>query len=309
MKGMVFTYRITCWSLLSLLTLFADSLFAQQEWSYTQYQFNLYDANSAYAGNHQTMSMAVRHRSQWIGLEGAPVTDQISVHAPLVGNRLGVGLRVVSDLIGARKQQLFRTSAAYKLEALRGQVAFAITAGVLRSAVDRSELIAFDMNDAQLLQIGAAHVTPVFGAALFYASKRLFIGAETGSLNRPANSSAEGSMARLYRNANLIAGLMQPIGESDALEFSTQTKWSEGRQRQSEVNVQYLYHNKFRLGAGYRFGSAWQMLFSWMVNEQFRIGMSYDNTLGQLMNCNQSSAELFLGYTLHKRAAGAVRYF
>ena len=309
MRRLSWTYRIVCCALLCALNLGFGNLNAQQEWSYTQYQFNLYDANSAYAGNHQTLSMAVRHRSQWIGMEGAPVTDQLSVHAPLAGNRLGVGFRVVSDRIGARKQQLFKTSAAYKIETLGGQIAVGITAGLLRSSIERSDLTAFDMNDAQLMQLGVAQVTPVVGAAFFYSAKRVFFGAETGSLNRPSMSDAEGSLARLYRNANAVAGYMQPVGESDLLEVSTQIKWSEGQQWHSEINAQYLYRNKFRLGAGYRLGSAWQMLFSWMVNEQLRIGMSYDNTLGSRMTCNQSSAELFIGYTLHKRTAGAVRYF
>jgi type IX secretion system PorP/SprF family membrane protein len=309
MRGLTFTYRIVCCTLFCALNLGFSNLNAQQEWAYTQYQFNLYDANSAYAGNHQTFSMAVRHRSQWIGMDGAPVTEQLSIHAPLAGNRLGVGFRVVSDRIGARKQQLFKSSAAYKIETMRGQLAVAITAGLLRSSIERSDLTAFDMNDAQLMQLGVAQITPVVGAAFFFTTKRVFVGAETGSLNKASLSEAEGSLARLYRNANILAGLMQPIGESDALEVSTQVKWSEGQQWQSEINAQYLYRNKFRIGAGYRVGAAWQMLFSWMVNEQFRIGMSYDNALGKRMNANQSSAELFLGYTLHKRTAGAVRYF
>jgi len=154
---------------------------AQQEWSYTQYQFNLYDANSAYAGNHQTLSMSARHRAQWIGMEGAPVTDQISVHAPLAGNRIGVGMRIVTDKIGARRQQLFKTSVAYKVSTASGQIALGITAGLLRSAIERQDLNAFDMNDAQLAQMGVAHVTPVFGAAFLYSSHRFFIGAESGS--------------------------------------------------------------------------------------------------------------------------------
>jgi len=309
MVGMFSTYRIAFGFLLCTWILGVRVAHAQQEWSYTQYQFNLYDANSAYAGNHQTLSLGIRHRSQWIGMEGAPITDQVSIHAPLAGNRLGVGMRVVSDRIGARKQQLMKSSAAYKLETMRGQISIALTVGVLRSGIDRTDLTPHDLNDAQLMQLGPAQVTPVFGAAVFYSTKRVFVGAESGSLNRPAISHAEGSLARLYSHANVVAGFMQPVGESDVLEVSTQAKWSEGSRLQTEVNLQYLYHDKFRLGAGYRFGSAWQMLFSWMVNDQFRIGMSYDNTLGRLMNCNQSSAELFLGYTLHKRTAGAVRYF
>jgi type IX secretion system PorP/SprF family membrane protein len=309
MTRLKLTYREIIWVVLCIVASGRNAASAQQEWSYTQYQFNLFDANSAYAGNHQTLSLAVRHRSQWIGLEGAPVTEQFSAHAPLMGNRLGVGLRVVSDRIGARKQQLFKSSVAYKLQTMRGQFAVGITAGFLRSSIERGDLTAFDMNDEQLLHVGVAQVTPVVGAAVFYTTNRAFFGAETGSLNRTSLSDAKGSFARLYRNANVIGGFIQPLGENDLIQVSSQLKWSEGQQLQSEVNAHYLYRNKYMVGAGYRFGSAWQMLASCMVNEQFRIGLSYDSTIGKLMRNNQSSAELFLGYTLRKRTSGVVRYF
>lgn len=293
----------------SMAAFLCSDVVAQQEWSYTQYQFNLFDANSAYAGSHQTLSVSLRHRSQWIGMEGAPTTDQISVHAPLAGNRLGVGLRIVSDRIGARKQQLMKTSVAYKLKGLNGQFAFGLTAGMLRNSIERNELNVYDVQDAQLAELGIAQLTPVIGAAVIYSSPRYFLGAESGFINRTSLTDSEGSLARIYRNANAIAGWINPIGENDLLEISAQVKWTEGNLWQTEINAQYLYKNRVWVGGGYRIGSAWQMLAAWSVNEQFRVGLSYDNTTGKLINCNQSSAELFLGYTLHKRIAGAVRYF
>ncbi len=309
MNWNLFCYRKAIGLTMLVIWLTAGSAYAQQEWSYTHYQFNLYDANSAYAGNHQTLSMAVRHRSQWIGLEGAPATDQVSLHAPVAGNRLGVGFRVVSDRIGARRQQLAKASVAYKLSLLNGQLAFGISGGMLRGSIERSELIAFDTNDAQLLQMGAARVTPVIGAAFMYNSKRMFFGVESGVLNQSSISASAGSLARLYRNLNVVGGYIQPIGDTDLLEISSQVKWSESMQWQVELNAQYLYRNKCWLGGGYRLQTAWQMLAAWMVNDHLRIGLSYDNAIGRIMTCNQSSAELFLGYTLQKRSPGSARYF
>jgi len=235
--------------LAGLVLLFTRTLNAQQEWSYTQYQFNLYDVNSAYAGNHQTLSAAVRHRSQWIGFEGAPATDQFSMHAPLAGSRIGIGMRVVSDRIGARRQQLLKSSAAYKIRVSKGTFSLALTAGLLRGCIDRSELTAQDMNDAQLAQLGAVQLTPMVGAAFLYSSNRIFLGAEAGALNQSSIGNTPGSLARIYRRVNAVAGYIFTMGESDVLELSTQLKWSEGMQLQAEVNAQYLYHNKCWLGA------------------------------------------------------------
>ena len=287
----------------------SQCVLAQQEWSYTQYQFNLFDANSAYAGDHQTLSASLRHRSQWIGMEGAPATDQLTLHTPLLRNHLGAGIRIVSDRIGARRQQSAKLSAAYKLKLHNARLSLAITGGMLRQYWDRNELQASDLNDAQLLQMNDAHLAPQLGAAVMYTSTRFFAGIGANSLNGVAMRSTSSSLARLYYNMNAVAGYIHPVSETDLLEISTQWKFSEGNIWQAEVNAQYLYRNKCWFGGGYRFESAWQVHGAWMVNELLRVGLSYDNTLGRVINRNQSSAELFLGYTLQKRAPGAVRYF
>lgn len=55
--------------------------------------------NPAYAGSRGVLSIAGLHRSQWIGLEGAPKTQTLNFHTP-VSDRVGIGLSIVNDEIG-----------------------------------------------------------------------------------------------------------------------------------------------------------------------------------------------------------------
>ena len=47
-------------------------------------------------------------RSQWTGIEGAPLTQTLSFNAPITSKNLGFGLSVLNDKIGSYKQYIIR---------------------------------------------------------------------------------------------------------------------------------------------------------------------------------------------------------
>ncbi|WP_299801331.1 PorP/SprF family type IX secretion system membrane protein, partial [uncultured Maribacter sp.] len=70
--------------------------YAQQDAQYTQYMYNTISVNPAYAGSRGVLSIAALHRSQWVGLDGAPTTQTLNFHTP-VSKNVGLGLSVVND--------------------------------------------------------------------------------------------------------------------------------------------------------------------------------------------------------------------
>ena len=77
---------------MGLLFLLVNSIFAQQEAQYSQYMYNTISVNPAYAGSRNVLSVLALHRSQWVGFEGAPTTQFVSIHAPIARKRIGVGV-------------------------------------------------------------------------------------------------------------------------------------------------------------------------------------------------------------------------
>jgi type IX secretion system PorP/SprF family membrane protein len=292
-----------------LCLLLVFSARAQQEWTHSQYQFNLFDVNAAYAGNHQTLSMAVRHRSQWIGLSGAPTSDQFSMHMPLAGDYAAAGMRVVSDRIGARLQLTAKATGVYKVRFRRGKLAFGLTGGVVRQCVDVGLLNAQDSDDALLAGLTDARMVPTLGASVMYTSSRLFLGLDASHLNRADWNYSTEPGSRMYRHYAMVAGIILPVGQEHLLEVSSLTKYAESGQWQTELNAQFLYRNRCWIGAGYRYRSAIQGLVAWMINDHLRAGLSYDYAVGRQFARPASSVEGFLGYTLQKRSAQSIRYF
>src|SRR5690606_12954190 len=90
------------------IALVLSSLFsyAQQDSQYTQYMYNTININPAYAGSRDAVSIFLLHRTQWVGLDGAPVTNNVSLHTPIGDSNFGVGLSFVNDRIGPTTENL-----------------------------------------------------------------------------------------------------------------------------------------------------------------------------------------------------------
>ena len=116
---------------IALLTMLSETAFAQQDAQYTQYMYNTLVINPAYSGSRGVMSIAALHRSQWVGIDGAPTTQTLNVHAP-VKNRLGAGLSIVNDEIGngTSQETYFDGSLSYTIPTSNeGKLSFGIKAG------------------------------------------------------------------------------------------------------------------------------------------------------------------------------------
>ena len=71
--------------LVPVLMLLSGAIYAQQDAQFTQYMYNTVNVNPAYAGSRNSMSVFALHRTQWVGLDGAPVTNQASINTPIKG--------------------------------------------------------------------------------------------------------------------------------------------------------------------------------------------------------------------------------
>ncbi|HSY77437.1 MAG TPA: PorP/SprF family type IX secretion system membrane protein, partial [Bacteroidia bacterium] len=80
--------------------LMALGTFAQQDASFSQYFFNPLYINPAYAGSRGIFSGTMVYRTQWVGMEGAPVTESVGMHGMIPGSNVGLGLQFYNDNVG-----------------------------------------------------------------------------------------------------------------------------------------------------------------------------------------------------------------
>ncbi|WP_139062581.1 PorP/SprF family type IX secretion system membrane protein, partial [Aquimarina megaterium] len=128
------------------ITFFAS--YAQQDAQYTQYMYNTISVNPAYAGSRGVLSIMGLHRSQWVGLDGAPRTQTLTFNTPIGGNeRVGLGLSIVNDQIGPTDETYFDIDFSYTIPTSEtGKLSLGIKAGGHLLNVDFQKLSQFNTN-------------------------------------------------------------------------------------------------------------------------------------------------------------------
>jgi type IX secretion system PorP/SprF family membrane protein len=284
--------------LLFLLILVGISSQAQQDAQFTQYMYNTINVNPAYAGSRGVTSIFGMHRTQWVGVEGAPQTNSFSINTPLGESKVGLGLSVISDKIGptvdnnlaADFSYTIQTSDTYKL-------AFGIKAGGSFFNLDVSRLDPNNPIDPSLTNYNKFN--PQLGAGLYLHSEKTYLGVSVPNFlqtNRyNDNDVAIYSPKMTYY---FIAGHVFDLSPSVQCKPALLTKLVNGAPLQVDLSGNFLIIDKFTLGVAYRWDAAVSGLAGFQVSESLFIGYGYDYETTQLQKYNSGSHEVFLRYEL-----------
>ena len=68
----------------ALLAGFSGVALAQQDVQFTQYYHNTIGFNPGVAGSNDAICLNVGHRSQWVGFDNAPTTQNINADMPMI---------------------------------------------------------------------------------------------------------------------------------------------------------------------------------------------------------------------------------
>jgi len=101
---------------------------AQQLPQFTQYMYNTISINPAYAGSREVLSVVGLHRSQWVGFQGGPITQTLSVHTPLRNDRIGVGLSFIEDDLGPQNFTYLYGDVSYSIPTGRNRIYASLSA-------------------------------------------------------------------------------------------------------------------------------------------------------------------------------------
>lgn len=309
-------------SLIILVLIIAsfEAISAQQDAQYTQYVYNTLSINPAYAGSRGVLSVAALHRSQWVGLDGAPTTQTLNISTP-VGGRLGLGLSVINDEIGNKTSQetYFDATASYTiLLSNESKLSFGLKAGGHLLNLDFTQLSGFTEEQ------GAAGIpnidnkfSPNFGAGIYYHTDTFYLGASIPNFLQTehfeSSSAASSFLARERINLYFISGYVFDLNPSLKFKPAVLFKAVNGAPLQADLSANFLINEKFSLGAAYRWDAAFSALLGFQITDQFMMGVAYDREITELGNTafNDGSFEVFLRYELFNNASRVVtpRFF
>lgn len=293
----------------------AGALQAQQDPQFTQYMFNLLAINPAYAGSAERVSLKGISRHQWVGFEGAPNTQSLTVHTPLGHESVALGGTILRDTHGPITQYTFMVDAAYRIFMGDAKLAFGLKGGLNLLQGEYAELSPIDPNDQVFQQNVASKLDPQFGFGVMYYSDRYFIGLSTPKLLRTeffetdslAFVSEQGQRPHYF----LTGGYVFDLGVYHKFKPTFLLKGVQGAPLSFDISANFLFFEKFWLGAIYRHEDAVGALAQYHITNDLTVGYSYDYTLSRLNNFSSGSHEIMLGFEFGNILKGirSPRYF
>ena len=278
--------------LISLMILSTTVTYSQQVPQFSQNMFNKLANNPGSAGSGQAITTSVLHRSQWMGFDGAPLTQSISIDAPIQMLNGGMGLSIINDEIGPYNNLDLQVSYAYRTELGSGQLGVGSSFGISQGALDGQELNAAEEGDYVIPESQVSGSAMDFGAGAYYNTRDVYIGLSTLHITEPSIEKTDGSIINLSRHYFLLAGYYHEISPIVSLNPSIYLK-SDGSSSQLDINTNVLYNNRIWGGVSYRLDEGFVVLTGMNITEDLKFGLAYDIVLiDQIPN----TIEFMLGY-------------
>jgi type IX secretion system PorP/SprF family membrane protein len=266
-------------------------LHAQQEVMVSQYMFNGLFLNPAYAGSHDFANVSALHRSQWVNFDGAPRSNLFAIDAPIANQSMGLGLLVINDRIGLLGNTDIMANYSYHVKLGPGKLSFGLRAGISNETFNRDGLVNVDVNDP-LYQNNESFWVPKFGFGSYYYTDRFYAG-----ISIPTLYAASGANMREYTQHFFFnTGYVFDLSSNVKFKPSTLIKYEPSAPLQADINANFLFMDRFWLGASYRTGDAIIGIVEFQITQNLRIGYAYDATTTPIRNYSGGSHEIMLGY-------------
>ncbi|HKO76506.1 MAG TPA: PorP/SprF family type IX secretion system membrane protein, partial [Flavobacterium sp.] len=109
----------------------------------------------------------------------------------------------------------------------------------------------------------------------------------------------------------LIGGYVFDLSSSIQFKPAFMCKSTAGSPLQVDLSANFLFNEKFVLGAAWRWDAAMSLMAGFQVSQGLYIGYGYDLETTQLANYNSGSHEIFLRFELFKKQERVVspRFF
>jgi len=288
--------------LLILSIVFATPFVAQsqQRPQFTQYMYNSIAYNPAFAGSRQSMVINLLHRSQWVGIDGAPTTQTLSAHTliPELKN-VGVGLSVIRDQLGFESTTDAFANFSYTIDLDDDQnyrLAFGVRGGATNYNLNNELLNDPDAGQDDFLNTVNFSWLPNVGVGLYFRGESFYVGASLPNIFTSEDNKT--GFTSFDRSSIFInAGALIDIRNSN-LQFkpSFLIKYTDGAPISADLSALFFINEKLWIGGAYRLGDSFAAIVDFKITESITAGYAYDFITSRLTNFTSGSHEILLSY-------------
>lgn len=267
------------------------------------YYQNKFLVNPAAAGEQDMFAAFLNHRRQWVGIEGAPVTNILSVHSPIGNGNQAIGATLSTD----RTHILQRTSGTvaysqrFKFNK-DGDHYLALGAGVgfIDNRIDLSDVVAQDISEIILGASTVNGTTFNVDAGLKYKLKGLDLGVAVPQVLETKvayNDYATDRYFELKRHLVAYAGYNFNIKDGTwMIEPSALFRYLPGGAQQIDGNLYINWKDIVWIGGTYRTDVGIIPSLGFRVANQFSVSYAYELSNTEIASQSNGTHEVMIGF-------------
>ena len=284
---------------------------AQQDPQFSLNMFNIYSVNPAFSGSYDQFNALAIHRSQWVGFDaGAPVTQHVSVEAPVYFLHGGAGISLLNDKIGNGYTRGINLSYAYQTKlSKKSELGVGLSLGFMDVGFEGEWLTPANnsgADDPSIPAIGSNDIVPDLGLGVYYRMNELYIGYSVTHLNQAtAVYGNDDTDFEFKRHHYLTLGWVNELTSELSLRPSMFVK-TDQVSTQIDFNVNVTYTDHLWGGLTYRLDDAIVLIAGYNINENLKFGYAYDLTTSDLKSESSGSHEILLRYSFKMRPPGKL---
>ena len=287
--------------ILSIALLFLQvGIYAQVLPLSNNYDINTLSINPAVAGSHDALSLFLSVRNQWMGFDGAPKTRSLSVHTPIMDERVGLGLTIETNHIGIFRQTSVMGNYAYRTELYPGTFSLGLGFGVSAFSDAWQNLNPKDQDDNLLMDKPMSGIMPEFSLGSYFYTKKYYVGFSLPFfLSHPMNPNTGKYQLRnkpSKYNYLFMAGYDITLNEALDMLPSVLVRVTPHDPVRIDYNVKLGIKDLIKVGLGYRNSNMIVTSLQCQLNYQILLGYSYDFNVGETVKYMNNSHEIMINY-------------
>lgn len=280
--------------------------------------FNTQLFNAGYVGASQAHTFNLLQRKQWVGFDGAPVSQSLSYGTPVNQKRLAYGFSAVNDKIGPLRNNSFAADVAYHL-LLNGSnkvLSLGLKLSLNSFNLNSDELNLNQIQDPLFLSESIGF-KPNIGTGIYYYTDKFYAGVSTPYF---FENKELGQKRHIYFTSGLLINLFRDV----QLRPSTLIKMTKGVPVNLDLSTLLIFKDQFWLGGNLRStykdlfptadtGGGFGGIFGINLSDSIMVSYAYSYSLGNRTGVfNNGTHEIILRYNLRKAVNALIdspRYF
>lgn len=292
--------------------------FGQQLPQFTQYMYNTVSINPAYAGSRETLSIVALHRTQWVGIDGGPTTQTLSIHTPTRNEKVGLGFSFINDKLGYENFAYLYADFSYTIQTgTKTKLAFGLKGGFTHYFLDEELLNDPSIITDPFFNDVSNRWSPNIGAGVYWHSDKWYVSLSAPRiLNTDYNKGKQGNVdyVALERvSYYLTGGYVFDLSESVKFKPAFLVKATNGAPISYDFTANFLFNEKFWLGAAYRMNEsagAFGGIVDFQVSKTLRLGYAYEHPISDIRPYSDGTHEVLLMFEVFKdKRIKSPRYF